>query len=394
MKKIIAFVFVKVLVFISVSGVFASPLFPDQEEWMGVYFKGKKLGFSNYSLKNLPDSVQIKSKVFFRISVAGDDQTTSFIQETFLKKNLEPKSFYLLQEVMGTRHQTHGKLEENRLVLTISTKGFKKNKTLIYKENGALSSSFILKILRSGLEVGKSGTIPVFMEVFRTYSKAKYQTIGKETLNVRGIDEEAFILKQNIGGMEVKTWVTLEGRILKEISADGFESFLETKEKAQDMGKDSFSASSLITLSVIKTQKIILYPFTQKILKVRLSNLLRPDSIPQDYRQKIIKTETLPDKTFASVLMIKVKTEKAKSEKQFGGESPDPKDLEETAEIQSNHPMIKALVREIVQDGWSPWKTALGINEWVYKNLDKGFRRFYFRFRCAPKEKRRMPVSY
>lgn len=371
MKRLAYFVLTNTFVLLWGAGVFAAPLFPDQEGWSGIYYKGKKLGFSSYSLKNLTDTIQIKSKVFFRINVAGVDQTTSFIQETILKENLEPKSFYLLQEVMGTRHQTQGKLEENRLVLTVSTKGFKKNKTLAYKKDSALSSSFLLKILSNGLEVGKGGKLPVFMEAFRAYSKAQFQTVGKETLNIRGFDEETFILKQNIGGMEVKTWVTQEGRVLKEVSADGFESRLETKEKAQDMGSHSFSASSLITLSVIKPQKVIHFPFSQKVLKIRLSNLLGPTSIPQDHRQKIIKTEELPDKTFASVLMIKVETEQIDTEKQAHTDAADSKTLEETAEIQHNHPMIKALAREIVQKDWTSWRAALEINDWVYKNLDK-----------------------
>jgi len=371
MKRLAFCVLVSIFVFICGSNVFAVPLFPDQEGWSGIYFKGNKLGFSSYSLKNLSGVIQIKSKVFFRIKVAGGDQTTSFVQETILKENLEPKSFYLLQEVMGTRHQTQGKLEENRLVLTVSTKGFKKNKSLSYKKKSALSSSFLLKILSEGLEVGKSGKLPVFMEAFRAYSKAQFKTIGKETLNIRGFAEEAFILEQKIGGMEVKTWVTAEGRVLKEISADGFESILESKEKAQDMGGYAFSASSLITLSVIKPKKVIHYPFSKKVLKVRLSNLLEPTSIPQDHRQKIISSETLPDQTFASVVMIKSETENVETKKILKEEALDPKTLEETAEIQYNHPMIKALAREIVQKDWSPWRTALGINEWVYKNLDK-----------------------
>ncbi len=371
MKRFAHCVLVNIFVFLWNTSIFASPLFPDQEGWSGIYFKGRKLGFSSYSLKNLSDTIQIKSKVFFRINVGGVDQTTSFIQETILKRDLEPESFYLLQEVMGTRHQTQGRLENGRLVLTVSTKGFKKKKTVPYKENSALSSSFLLKVLTNGLEVGKEGRLPVFMEAFRAYSKAKFQTIGKETLNIRGIDEEAYILKQNIGGMEVKTWVTQGGKVLKEISADGFESFLETKEKAQDMGNHSFSASSLITLSVIKPQKLIRFPFSKKHLKVKLSNLLGPSSIPQDHRQKIIKTETRPDKTFASVLMIKTEPESPFVIKRLEKETIDPKTLEETAEIQHNHPMIKALLREIVQKDWTPWRIALEINDWVYKNLDK-----------------------
>ena len=354
-----------------ISGVFAFPLFPDQEGWSGIYFKGRKLGFSRYSLKNLSESIEIKSKVFFRINVAGLEQSTSFSQKTILKKNLEPKSFYLLQEVMGTRHQTQGKLENNCLILTISTKGFKKNKTLPFKKNSALSSSLLLKVLTRGLKIGKRGNLPVFMEAFRSYSNANFQILGKETLNIQGIDEEAFVIRQNIGGLEVRTWITREGKVLKEISADGFESFLETKEKAQEMDNNIISASNLITLSVIRPQKVIRFPFSQKTLKVKLSNLLGPKSIPQDQRQKILKTETLEDKTFSLVLMIRSEAEKHLFNKHLPKKILEPKFLEETAEIQHNHPLIKALLNKIVKKDWSPWRKALEINDWVYRNLDK-----------------------
>ena len=48
-----------------------------------------------------------------------------------------------------------------------------------------------------------------------------------------------------------------------------------------------------------------------------------------------------------------------------------PKYMEETAEVQSQHPMIRALARELSADSKSKWQLAKDINLWVHLNLKK-----------------------
>lgn len=45
--------------------------------------------------------------------------------------------------------------------------------------------------------------------------------------------------------------------------------------------------------------------------------------------------------------------------------------MEETAEVQSRHKMIRALARELSADSKSKWQLAKDINLWVYLNLRK-----------------------
>ena len=45
--------------------------------------------------------------------------------------------------------------------------------------------------------------------------------------------------------------------------------------------------------------------------------------------------------------------------------------MEETAEVQSHHPMIRALARELSADSKSKWQLAKDINLWVHLNLKK-----------------------
>ena len=49
----------------------------------------------------------------------------------------------------------------------------------------------------------------------------------------------------------------------------------------------------------------------------------------------------------------------------------DPKYLEDTAEVQSNHKMIRALARELSADNKTKWQLAKSINLWVHLNLKK-----------------------
>ena len=103
--------------------------FSNREEWMGIYFKGKKLGFSKMVLKDSGNQIQVDSRVYFRLRAGGSDQVTSFTQKTVLDSDLRLQSFFLLQEIMGNRRQTRGHLEGNTLVMDVSSTGYQKQES-------------------------------------------------------------------------------------------------------------------------------------------------------------------------------------------------------------------------------------------------------------------------
>ncbi|MFQ5717554.1 MAG: hypothetical protein ACE5GQ_10710, partial [Nitrospinales bacterium] len=227
--------------------------FSDQEAWMGIYYKGKKLGFSHHVLRVSSGAVEVKSRAYFRVKAAGADQVTSFAQETFLTPDLRLKNFFLLQEIMGHRQKVQGRLDEGVLTVHVTTLGYSKKKSIPFSPETAMSATFGLNLLRDGLQVGRKGTLPIFMEPLRIFSELEYEILRKESMTFEGKPVDTYVVQHRISGMDSHLWVTPEGLLLRELSTDGFESRIESRETARELG-ESMPISSFITLSLVKAR--------------------------------------------------------------------------------------------------------------------------------------------
>jgi len=375
-QKIIQLTFVFALCLIGPLSSFAkgpSP-FPlgETSEWMGTYFKGKKLGFSFAKLNVTEHEITVSSKVFFRLKSGNVNQSTTFNQLTHLTPDLRLKKFSLVQEIMGQRQKIDGHLENKKLVYRVVGLGFDKTKSMAFSLNTAPSSTYLLNIVRDGLEVGKKGKFPVFMEAFQMLVDMEYKILRKEPIKFDGKPVDTFVIHHRVAGMESTLWVTAEGTVMKEMTANGFESRREPEHIARDLGDEVMSVSNLITFSLVKPGKEISHPDKKRRMKMQLSKIRLPDLIPQDHRQKILQSKKSADGTYTSVLLVNSEPRQVAkpSVRPVTTFSP-PEFLEDTAEVQSKHPLIRALARELVGDTKDAWKAAQKINLWVFSNLEK-----------------------
>ena len=347
-----------------------SPAIPinEEEEWLGMYFKGEKLGFSYSKMKRLPDSIVLDNKVFFQFQVGGANQTTSFAQKSVLGLDLKPKSFSLVQEITGHRQQVEGKRKNGKLNLKVTSAGYEKKKSTAFPAGATLSSTFLANILAEGLEVGKRGSIPVFIESFQVMSELKYQIVREEVFPYQGEKVETFVVAYNLSGMDSTLWITREGVLMQEIMRQGFELKKEPEAIARRMGESNFTASNFITLSMVKLDKQLKDSEKIRHLQLRLSRVPSGQGIPEDHRQKLLKTEKLPDGSHAVTLRVSSEPKGGhKKETSIGAGD----FLGDSASVQTHHPKIKKMSRRLVRGASDPLKAALRINRWVFSNMEK-----------------------
>ena len=354
--------------------VYAHPLFQgvgEQEDWMGTYFQGRKMGFTRVQTRWTPETIEVDSTVFFQIRSESVDQSTTIKQKTRLSSDFKLLGFSLLQEITGHRQQVEGRMEGNRLTYRVRSRGFDKEKTMDLPPDVLPSSTFLLNLMVNGLEVGQKGTLPLFLESFQMLVDLEYEVLRRENLEYGGKSVETFAIKQRFGGIETTMWVAEDGSVIKETTNQGFESFKESAEVAQKLD-EPLTVSSLITMSLVKPSKPIERPGRVREIIFHLKPLRSSDLVPQDHRQKILTTETLANGFYRTTLAVKTEPEMITGSSNWPKESSlDPKYLEDSAEVQSRHPMIRALARELAGETQNVWQVALDINRWVHINLEK-----------------------
>ena len=352
----------------------AQPLFQgdgEREDWMGTYFQGRKMGFTRVQTRWNPEIIEVDSKVFFQIRSESIDQSTTISQRTRLSPDLKFLGFSLLQEITGHRQQVEGRMEGNRLVYRVKSRGFDKEKTIDLPPGALPSSTFLLNLMANGLKVGQKGTLPLFLEPFQMLVDLDYEVLRRDNLNYEGRSVDTLVIRQEFSGIESTLWVDGNGSVIKETTNQGFESFKESAEVAQKLD-EPLTVSSLITMSRVKPSQPIDRPDRTRELVFHLKPLRSPKLVPQDHRQKVIRSETLPNGFYSVTLSVKTEPETtAIKSSERGKPLKDSRYLEESAEVQSRHPMIRALAKELVGDTQNHWKVAKDINRWVYLNLKK-----------------------
>jgi len=353
------------------SGAFAVPIV-DADDWSGTYYKGTKIGFNHARVKVRQDSIGVHTKMYFRLQSGKDDQSTILTQDTTLNPDLSLKGFVLLQEIMGKRQEVVGRVEGSKLILEVSGRGFNKQEVIDFPSGIYPSTTLWLNIMKDGLEVGKKGRFNLFIEAFRMVMPMTYEILRKETITFDGKKVDTFVVQQKFSGMTTTLWANAQGQVLRELSLTDFESLRESKEVATHMSDKPMSVSNFITLSLVKIKQPIVSPDRMGRMKLKLSNVHGPKSIPQDHRQKILKTEKNGEESYTITLLVERETKSPAKRVPLPVPTSQYKDyLKDAPEIQVQHPMIRTLAQDLVAEQKDAWQAAKLISTWVYDNLDK-----------------------
>jgi len=343
----------------------------EREDWMGTYYQGRKLGFTQVLTRWTPEAIEVDSKVFFQLRSKSADQSTTINQKTWLSQDFKLLGFTLLQEITGHRQQVEGRMEGNRLTYRVRSRGFDKEESIDLPPDALPSSTFLLNLMVNGFKVGQKGTLPLFLEPFQMLVDLEYEVLRRETLQYDGKPVGTFVIQQKFSGIESIMWVADDGSVIKETTNQDFESFRESAEVAQKLD-EPLTLSSLITMSLVKPGKPIDRSHRVRKIIFELKPLRSPDLVPEDHRQRILKTERLPNGLYRATLEVKTEPKTLAS---LLIKEPDQKYLQkylaDSAEVQSRHPMIRALARELAADTQSDWQVAQDINRWVHNNLAK-----------------------
>jgi hypothetical protein len=352
-------------------GAFAVPI-TDSDDWSGTYFNGSKIGFNHAGVKVGKGKIDVHTKMYFRLQSGKDDQSTILTQDTTLTPDLRLKDFVMLQEIMGKRQEITGRVQGSKLILEISGRGFHKQQTLDFPADTYPSSTVWLNIMKDGFEVGKKGKFNLFIEAFRMVMPMTYEILRKETIQFEGKNVQTYVVQQKFVGMTTTLWANAQGDVFRELSLNGFESVKETKEVATRLGDKPMSVSSFITLSLVTIKKPIASPDDQGRLKLKLINVHGPDSIPQDHRQKVLKTEKNGEESYTTTLLIQREPKTPGKNVSLPMSTSMYKEyLQDAPEIQVQHPLIRTLAKDLVEGKKDAWKAAKLISTWVYDNLDK-----------------------
>ena len=343
-----------------------SPL-PDElyeEQWMGAYFQGEKIGYAYRKITELENGYEISDRLKVRLRMIGADKDIETVLDAHTDRFLRLKSFTFRLRSDVPMDIT-GNVQGSSLLVTMKTGDVTSRKKMHLTEHPYLNLSIVPYVLRKGLKTGNTVTIPVINPMDMSQEYLNVEVLGKDYLMSMGKRKSVYKMKGSFDGFDTMIWLTEQGEVLREDSPTGFSLVKEEKDSAVKLTKPSIDVVTQVSIPF----NLLVSTDTIKYLKVRLSGIdlkrLEVDGGRQRLKGDVLEiTQESRESMVVHDLPSTLFLEEGRGI--FLNEY-----LKETTFVQSKDPAIVALSKEIIGEQRDLLEMTRMIYEWVYKNIKK-----------------------
>jgi len=318
---------------------------PMRESWMGIYFKDKRIGFSNTVINQDVDSgiagYRINETTLLKLNILGEDRFVRIRGNAFFNEDYALKNFYYKMVSGSYKIDVSGEIADNFLKVKLDNGQGKIEKNIAVKNNTLISSSIAPFLLFKKLDASKELNFEIFDPVSMAINKVNIKKIGSDLIESGGNKIEADIFEIDCYGIKTRTWMARDGDILKEESGLGFTMLKENAKDAMNIsnsflgqGRDLLSEFSLSSNLEIKDPRNVSY---FKIEKDNADLEIYRDREPEIQKALNIPIEDIPQEQF----------------------------------VESKDDRIIKLAKEIVGAEKNSWLAAKKILKWTYSNIRK-----------------------
>ncbi len=339
---------------------------PSEAEWMEIYLKEKKIGYSMTQIMPLDKDFLIQEDILMRLNLLGQPS----IMRTFTRAVVDPRFFLKSFKVhisSGIVNFTiSGRVEKDEMILKAENDKDSLPQRIKLSGPPIIGSGLSQMFKGKALKEGESFDFLLFDPSTMTQKMMTIQVVGSEKVVLNDRKYEAWRLETRMWGQDLVFWLDEGGNVLREQGMMGLMLVRSNAEKAvQDL--DGNEAYDFYSMSSVRVKQSLPDAANLSYLKIKIGGLEHSDFDPnglQGGRQTFsgnileIRKEKLPSQAPYSLPYSKDSEEM----KAF---------LEPELTIQSEAPAIRDLAREIAGNSGNPVRVVRKLMEWVYKNLEK-----------------------
>ena len=243
-----------------------------QHDWMEIYLKGKKVGFSETRASPLGRDQLIEEKMVLALNLMGQPSVMRMTTRAVVDKGFLLKQFRLVIDSGVVRFRVSGKVEANRMVVEVG-EGDRKREHLIPLA-GPLTIGAGLPGFFKGrpLGIGDEFRFTFFDPSILSHKEMLIKVTDKTVISVNDRDYPAFRLETKVWGQTLVFWLDEEGVLLKEEGFMGLTLVRSDKDRAPfyvdgSAGADFYDAAAIPVKQTLNRPREINY------LKVKVAGL-------------------------------------------------------------------------------------------------------------------------
>ncbi|MCK5554160.1 MAG: hypothetical protein KAJ09_13500, partial [Deltaproteobacteria bacterium] len=155
---------------------------PLGERWMGIYFKGTKIGYAHETVREREHGYSIEEKISMKLMVLGHSQRVDMNTECTADAKFNLRSFHF-DLLMGSNHmRIEGEVVGRKLVLKLRSAGRVTERTVPFEHIPFLPNNLRPFLVQRGLEADKRYRVSIFDPSTMSLSNVNVRVVGREKI--------------------------------------------------------------------------------------------------------------------------------------------------------------------------------------------------------------------
>ncbi|MDK9707449.1 MAG: transglutaminase-like domain-containing protein [Desulforhopalus sp.] len=328
----------------------------EAEEYQGIYFRDSKIGYAVNRYRAEPDNRQVvEQEALMHLNIAQSVQTISLRLKATLSNGNSLQDFQFSFQSPFYRMQAKGTVHGNDVTYLLETGANTIRDTVTFPTPPLLATSRRSYLLGGALKPGEKRRIPWFDPLTLTGKESILEYRGQETILINGRVQKLHHFVESFAGARVNSWLNDSGTVVREESPAGFVFQKEPKFKALEAFGGSEELLSAMAVTLQGQLGDITGPSKAYRLTLPDDTTFDLDGGRQIFRDGIL---TITREDLAAAANSPACTDAAAA-------------LAATPYVQSDHPEITKLARQITGDAAEALARTRLIAAWVHENLDK-----------------------
>jgi hypothetical protein len=332
-----------------------------QEEWFAIYQHGSRLGYGRSERRPQSVGYLVNEELLLRLNFLGEIQDISSWVQANLESDFSLKSFVFRLKAGPVYYRLRGGVKEGNLMLVSEMAGQERSQQVPLSHPIYLSSGMKSFLSQQSLEVGNTYRFALFDPATMSQTMVPLRVEGKETVRISSRDLEAYRVVMEFRGVQLKSWVSPYGELLKEEGFLGLTMVRSDREEALK-GFGEAKGAELVREAAVVPDRIIANPRKLKLLRLQLDGITDDGWELAGGRQNWSKGElAVKRESLQAISSVKIPV----------NNSALAQDLQPSLLVQSDAVTLRKQAFAIIGEERNGLGAVRMISSWIYQNLEK-----------------------
>ena len=328
------------------------------DEWMGVYQEGRRIGFTHRALVPAATGITLFEESLLRLKVLDAERTVRTVVHARLDLAYALQHADVVLQSEGSSFQALAEVGTDSLVVRVDFGSTQSSYTLPLQTPIFLPQSLRASLRGAELDEARELRAAVWDPLTSRREEIVVRVIRQEPVPEARPAANAWRVEEELHGVKTTAWLNEEGEVVREEGPLGLALVRTTREAA--LAEVPPGAAMDIAKQASVPVGRIEAPRTRARLRVRLQGAALGE-IPSDAEQSLSGDVVTIERSRLS--------ERDTYVLPFRGG--DERDLAATVFLQSDHPRVRGLARQVLDGEVDAQRAARRLENWVYAYVEK-----------------------